>query len=102
MLYGHRRNPEGYYECLREFDEKLHVLVNNLNDNDMLIITADHGNDPTHTGTDHTREHVPLLVYNRGLQSRDLGIRKSFTDVAATISEIFGIKGTGNGESFLS
>ncbi len=63
-LYGHRRNPVGYANCVEEFDQQLDEFINSMRADDLLIICADHGNDPTHSGTDHTREHVPLLVYN--------------------------------------
>ncbi|RUT47726.1 phosphopentomutase [Paenibacillus anaericanus] len=101
-LYGHRRDPEGYARALEEFDASLPDLMNQVGDQDLLIITADHGNDPIHAGTDHTREYVPLLVYSPGLtQSVDLGIRATFADLAATIADNFGINGTQHGKSFL-
>lgn len=99
-LYGHRRDAVGYANCLEEFDSQLKELLNYLNDDDLLIITADHGNDPTHTGTDHTREYVPLLVYNKNLSGNDLGIRSSFADVGATIAENFNVKQGLIGKSF--
>ena len=80
-LYGHRRDPVGYAECVEEFDRDLDKLLEYLKEEDLLIICADHGNDPTHTGTDHTREYTPLLVYNNTLDGLDLGIRKTFADV---------------------
>ncbi|MCG6197918.1 phosphopentomutase, partial [Anoxybacillus sp. LAT_38] len=74
-----------------------------LGDGDLLIITADHGNDPVHHGTDHTREYVPLLVYHKGIvQGSDLGVRGTFADVGATIAENFGVKAPEIGESFLA
>ena len=100
-LYGHRRDPLGYANCLEEFDKQLGELLDNLNDNDLLIICADHGNDPTHTGTDHTREYVPVLVYNKNLEAKDLKTRNTFADIGATVSKNFNIKGTGLGESLL-
>ncbi|KJS18506.1 MAG: phosphopentomutase [Peptococcaceae bacterium BRH_c4b] len=101
MLYGHRNNPEGYAGALEEFDRKLPDFIMALRDDDMLIITADHGCDPTTSSTDHSREYVPLLVYGRLLRGGvNLGIRETFADVAATIAEIFGIT-TGSGKSFL-
>lgn len=101
-LYGHRRDPEGYARALEEFDASLPDLISQVGDQDLLIITADHGNDPIHAGTDHTREYVPLLVYSPGLtQSVDLGIRATFADLAATIADNFGINGTQHGKSFL-
>lgn len=100
-LYGHRRNPLGYAESVEEFDRNVGILLNNLNDDDLLIITADHGNDPTHSGTDHTREYVPLLVYNKNLQGQYLGIRNTFADIAATICDNFNVQTTTIGTSFL-
>lgn len=100
-LYGHRRNPFGYAESVEEFDRNVGILLNNLNDDDLLIITADHGNDPTHSGTDHTREYVPLLVYNKNLQGQYLGIRNTFADIAATICDNFNVQTTTIGTSFL-
>ncbi|MFA7434770.1 MAG: phosphopentomutase [Bacilli bacterium] len=100
-LYGHRRNPLGYAESVEEFDRNVGILLNNLNDDDLLIITADHGNDPTHSGTDHTREYVPLLVYNKNLQGQYLRIRNTFADIAATICDNFNVQTTTIGTSFL-
>ena len=97
--YGHRRNPAGYAEALKDFDRRLSEIMETLNDDDLLILTADHGCDPTYQGTDHTREYVPLLVY--GAQSGvDLGTRETFADLAATIADIFSVAGTGYGSSF--
>ena len=100
-LYGHRRNPIGYAESLEEFDKDLSELLKYLNDDDLLIICADHGNDPLHTGTDHTREHVPLLVYNKNLPGINLGTRETFADIGATICDNFNLNNTGIGMSFL-
>ena len=100
-IYGHRRDALGYAKCVEEFDGKVAELLNLLNDDDLLIITADHGNDPIHTGTDHTREHVPLLVYSKSLASTNLGVRNSFADISATIAENFGVEKAELGESFL-
>lgn len=101
-IYGHRRDAVGYAKCVEEFDGKVKELIELLTDDDLLIITADHGNDPTHTGTDHTREHVPLLVYSSCLRGIDLGCRNSFADISATIAENFDIEKAELGESFLS
>ncbi|MFC4103795.1 phosphopentomutase [Paenibacillus xanthanilyticus] len=102
-LYGHRRDPIGYGKALEEFDRALPELESKLGPDDLLIVTADHGNDPVHPGTDHTREYVPLLVYGPSLQSPgSLGIRATFADVAATIADNFGAKAPANGTSFLS
>ena len=100
-LYGHRRNPVGYADCLEEFDNDLSTLLKEMKDDDLLMICADHGNDPTHTGTDHTREYIPLLVYNKNLSAKNLGIRETFGDIGATICDNFDLKGTGIGISFL-
>ncbi|MGO4939070.1 phosphopentomutase [Fundicoccus sp. Sow4_D5] len=101
-VYGHRRNVEGYAEALEEFDGRLPEIYANLKENDLLILTADHGNDPTYPGTDHTREYVPILIYSpKFTQAKELKARY-FSDIAATISENFGVKQTENGTSFLS
>lgn len=101
-LYGHRRDPEGYARALEEFDASLPDLMQRVGEKDLLIITADHGNDPTHPGTDHTREYVPILVYGKGLTAPgDLGVRSTYSDLAATIADNFGIYGTEHGKSFL-
>lgn len=101
-LYGHRRNPIGYGQALEEFDKRLPAVFEKLKDDDLLIITADHGNDPVHHGTDHTREYVPLLVYNKKMSGgKSLGIRKTFADVGATIADNFNVPLPKYGESFL-
>ncbi|MED4728797.1 phosphopentomutase [Aneurinibacillus migulanus] len=101
-LYGHRRNPTGYGEALEEFDRRLPEILEALTDDDLLIITADHGNDPIHHGTDHTREYVPLLVYHKGLKAgKELGIRETFADIGATIADNFEIEKPKIGTSFL-
>lgn len=100
--YGHRRDPEGYGRALEEADRRLPEVLAALKEDDLLMITADHGNDPTHHGTDHTREYVPLLVYSKSLKkTTDLGIRQSFSDVGATIADNFRVK-CPRGESFLN
>ena len=99
--FGHRRNVEGYKKALEEFDRRIPEILETMKDDDMLIITADHGNDPTYKGTDHTREYIPLLVYGKKIKKNiNLGTRKTFADIAATISDILKIDSTGNGESF--
>ncbi len=100
-LYGHRRDPEGYKQALETFDGQLADLIDVLGERDLLIVTADHGNDPTHTGTDHTREYVPLLVYNARFKGGALTMRETFADVAATIAEVFNIQAPNIGTSFL-
>lgn len=102
MLYGHRRNSEGYAKALKEFDSYIPELKNTMRKDDLLILTADHGNDPTFKGTDHTREYVPLIVYYKGISmGQNLGIRKTFADISKTIDENFDLKKLKNGESFL-
>ena len=100
-LYGHRRNAKGYAICVEEFDKDLKILIENLKEDDLLIITADHGNDPTHKGTDHTREYVPLIAYYSKGKNINLGIRDSFADIAETIADNFNTKSTNLGKSFL-
>lgn len=101
-LYGHRRDPVGYGRALEEFDEALPDLMGVMKSDDLLIITADHGNDPVHSGTDHTREYVPLLVWSPGLTgSGKLEFRSTFADIAATVADNFGASYTTHGKSFL-
>lgn len=101
--YGHRRDPVGYKQALEEFDQRLPEILEALGEEDLLIITADHGNDPTHHGTDHTREYTPLLVYGKRIKKpgRSLGIRETFADVGATIAENFNVQLPPIGRSFL-
>lgn len=95
--YGHRRNPIGYGKAIEDFDKKLKILLDTIKDDDLVMITADHGNDPTHTGTDHTREHVPLLCYSKSIvDGRQLSERNTFADIGATILENFGLKKASN------
>jgi phosphopentomutase len=102
-LYGHRRDPDGYAKALEEFDARLPEVLENLKEQDLLIITADHGNDPTHHGTDHTREYVPLLVYSPSFKATDeLPIRTTFADVGATIADNFNVTMPEFGASFLN
>mgnify|MGYP000627331977 CR=1 FL=1 len=102
MVFGHRRNAKGYAEALKDFDVRLPEILDHLNENDMLIITADHGCDPTFKGTDHTREYVPLLVFGDKIKKDyKLDVRESFADIASTISEAFNLGNFRNGESFL-
>ena len=97
-LYGHRRDVEGYAQALERFDRWLGGVLPKLETVDMLVITADHGNDPTWTGTDHTRERVPVLV--AGLGSGEIG-QIAFADVAASVADHLGVRGQGPGRSFL-
>lgn len=91
MLYGHRRDVQGYAQALRDFDRWLGRFLPKIDPEDLVIITADHGNDPTFRGSDHTREQVPLLVLHRG-ESRDLGIRATFADIAASLAASFQLR----------
>lgn len=101
MLYGHRRNPEGYAAALTEFDRWLAAFLPKLGEEDMVIITADHGCDPSYTATtDHTREYVPLLVLGKGIKPVDLGTRSSFADIAATIADLLNVNLETPGKSF--
>ncbi len=104
MLYGHRRDPAGYYAALREFDAYLPRLVEKLGPRDLLLITADHGNDPTFPGTDHTREFVPILAVGGAAlhaAGRDLGTRSGFYDIGQTLADAFGLRPLSRGESLL-
>ncbi len=101
MLYGHRNNIKGYAEALEYFDSKLPELMDNLKNTDMLIITGDHGNDPSTPSTDHSREYVPILIYGKQIKENiNLGTRKTFADISATILEILNLPKLENGESF--
>ena len=101
MLYGHRRDTEGYAAALERFDERLPEILGSMREDDLLIMTADHGNDPTKEGSDHTREYAPLLVYGKAANSGvDLGTRESLSDIGQTIAENFGLQ-LNAGESFL-
>lgn len=100
-LYGHRRDPKGYKEALEEFDKDLAKLLTLLNEDDLVLITADHGNDPTWHGTDHTREMVPVFAYSKKIGGGVLGTRESFADFGQTINENFGLKPQVIGKSFL-
>ena len=102
MLYGHRENPIGYAKGLEMIDEYIGELLNICTEEDLLLITGDHGNDPTDGNTDHTREYVPILAYNGKNICKNLGTRQSFTDVGKTICEFFNIDSKINGESFLT
>jgi phosphopentomutase len=102
-LYGHRRDPKGYGEALEAFDARLPEVLSSLTDQDLLIVTADHGNDPTFEGTDHTREFVPLLVFSpRFSEGKQLTTSETFADVGATIAENFNVKLPKFGRSFLN
>jgi phosphopentomutase len=101
--FGHRRDPQGYGDALEEYDVRLAEVFEGLKDDDLLIITADHGNDPIHHGTDHTREYVPLLVYSKGMKKgEELDVRQTFADIGATVADNFNIKLPEHGKSFLN
>ena len=101
-LYGHRRNPEGYARAIEELDVEIPMILNKLNNDDLLIITADHGNDPTFKGTDHTRENVPVLIYSRIFtEPKMLPIMNTFADIGATIADNFDVDKPMIGTSYL-
>lgn len=101
-LYGHRRDSLGYANAIEELDVEIPMMLNNLNNDDLLIITADHGNDPTYSGTDHTRENVPVIIYSRVFREpKNLPIMSTFADVGATIADNFEIDPPMIGESYL-
>ena len=99
--YGHRRNPEGYKECLEEFDRDLGEFLKLMKKDDLLMITADHGNDPTWVGTDHTREYVPVIIYNENLKGGMLETQETFAVLGQTIADIFNVKPQKIGKSLL-
>lgn len=100
MQYGHRRDPEGYAAALNDFDNWLGDFMQKMLPDDALIITADHGCDPCHSGTDHTREHIPVLIYGNGIKPSNLGTRSCFGDIGATVLGLLDVPGTVDGESF--
>lgn len=100
--FGHRRDVEGYAKAIEEFDARIPELIENLEENDLFIITADHGNDPTADGTDHTREYVPVLVYSKQFEETKELPQGYFSDIAATIADNFEVEITEHGTSFLS
>ncbi|MGL4796519.1 MAG: phosphopentomutase [Paraclostridium sp.] len=101
--YGHRRDVEGYKKALEEFDARIPDIMAAMKEDDVLIINADHGNDPTYKGTDHTREYIPVLVYGKSIkQGLNLGTRNSFADIGATVADMLNVKMTKHGHSFKS
>jgi phosphopentomutase len=90
--YGHRRDPEGFAQALEAIDKRIPEILETLNENDIMMISADHGCDPTAIGSDHTREHVPIILYNKNLEAKDLGTRESFADIGETILKWFNIR----------
>ncbi|MDR6780044.1 MULTISPECIES: phosphopentomutase [Paenibacillus] len=103
-VYGHRRDPQGYGQALDDYDARLPEVFAKMTDDDLLIITADHGNDPTYRGTDHTREYVPLLAYSPRFTAggKELAVRKTFADIGATVADNFDVKLPEHGTSFLA
>ena len=102
VYFGHRNDPEGFAKKLEEFDDFLNEFLTKLDETDRLILTADHGNDPTTPSTDHSREYVPLLFYRKNSIGKDLGIRKTFSDVGKTVANFFKVDNQLNGVSFLN
>ena len=100
MSWGHRRDVKGYAEGLMYFDKRLPEIVEYLDDDDIVIITADHGCDPTYKGTDHTRELVPVIMFGKKVEDENIGKRKTFADIAETVAKYLGIEGFGVGEAF--
>ena len=101
-MYGHRNDVAGYAANLERFDRRLAALLPRLGPRDLLIVTADHGNDPTTPSTDHSREHVPLLVTGAAVRAGvDLGTRRTFADLGQTVADVFGIAPLDHGTSFL-
>ena len=101
MKWGHRRNVEAYGAGLKAVDDYLPLLMEAMDDDTLLVITADHGCDPTHTGSDHTREHIPVLLWHRGIIPGPAGIRETFGDVGATILHALGTPAPKVGTSIL-
>jgi phosphopentomutase len=101
MLYGHRRDVEGYAKALEYFDARLPELLEILGEDDLLILTADHGCDPTWPGSDHTREHIPVLAWGAGVKAGSLGQRETFADIGQSVASHFGLSPMDYGESFL-
>ena len=101
MLYGHREDPYGYYEGLKIIDKFLKNLLEIFNDGDLLILTGDHGTDPTDGKTDHSREYVPLIAYKNNLIGNSIGERDTFADIASSICDYFDIENIFNGNSFI-
>jgi phosphopentomutase len=102
MIYGHRNDPRGYANALEEFDSFVPSIIESMKDTDLFMIVADHGVDPTTPSTDHSREYIPLIVFGPRLSKpRSLGIRDTYSDVAATLAEIFSLQSPKFGKSFL-
>ena len=102
VYFGHRNDPEGFAKALGEFDDFLPSFLGSLDETDAVVITADHGNDPTTPSTDHSREYIPLLFYQKNKKGIDLGVRKTFSDIGKTATEFFNVPNSLKGTSFLS
>ena len=102
IIFGHRNDPVGFADKLKEFDDFLPNLLNSLDETDKVVLTADHGNDPTTPSTDHSREYVPLLFYQKKIAGKNLGTRKTFSDVAKTAADFFHLDNNLEGKSFLN
>lgn len=102
VYFGHRNDPIGFANALKVFDDFLPVLIDKLHESDRLILTADHGNDPTTPSTDHSREYVPILYFGKSKSSNNLGIRSTFSDVGKTVADYFGVANNLKGKSFLN
>lgn len=102
MSWGHRRDVEGYAKGLEYFDSRLPELINSLKEDDICFITADHGCDPTYKGTDHTREHVPVIMFGKKVEEKFIGARDTYSDIGQTIAAYFGLAPLANGKSFLN
>ena len=105
MVFGHRRDPQGYHDAVAAIDAFLPQLEKKLHPGDLILVTGDHGCDPTFKGTDHTREHVPLLVREVGspeseAQNQSLGLRSSFADLSASVQKAFGLRSQGEGQAY--
>ncbi|MBE6053533.1 MAG: phosphopentomutase [Clostridium sartagoforme] len=102
MLYGHRNDPKGYGKAIEELDNRLQEIYNKMTEEDILMLTADHGCDPTTESTDHSREYIPMLAYGQRIKPINIGTRESFTDISKTILDYFNIENDIKGESFLN
>lgn len=101
VYYGHRNDPKGFAEALKDFDDYLPKIINTLDESDCLLISSDHGNDPITPSTDHSREYVPLLFYQKNKHGKNLGIRETYADAAQTAAQFFKVNNTLKGKSFL-
>ncbi len=102
VYYGHRNDAEGYHKSLKAFDNRLPEIIDSMDETDHLLLTADHGNDPTDISTDHTREYVPILWFTKNAKGRNLGTRETFADLAQTVAHFFKLNNALSGKSFLN